>query len=119
MPASSGGLLPFLRLQARQALTTFSHTVRPPRDLVITWSIVIRSPPFRPQYWQVWASRLRMFFLLKAIVGRAGFRTYRCRRMTEGRRSAVEGERMTREVSSIRSAFPANRRITALRAVHT
>ena len=75
MPANSSGLFPFFRLQARQALTTFSHTVRPPRDLGITWSMVMRSPPFRPQYWQVWASRLRIFFLLKAMLGRAGFRT--------------------------------------------
>ena len=53
MPTSSGGLFPFRRLHARQALTTFSHTVRPPRDLGTTWSMVMRSPPLRPQYMQV------------------------------------------------------------------
>ena len=53
MPVSLRDLFPFFKLQDRQALTTFSQIVRPPSDLGMMWSMVIRSPPFRPQYWQV------------------------------------------------------------------
>ena len=35
---SSGGVWPFLKLQARQAVTVFVQASWPPRDLGITWS---------------------------------------------------------------------------------
>src|SRR5574341_1666115 len=118
-PTSSGRLLAFFRLHPRQALTTFSQTVRPPRDLGITWSMVMRSPPLRPQYWQVYPSRFRRFFLVNEMAGRTGRLMYRWRRITEGRTKAREGERNTRFPSSTRSAFPAKSRTNALRAPQT
>src|SRR3972149_1050284 len=118
-PTSSGRLLAFLKLHVRQALTTFSHTARPPRDLGTTWSMVMRSPPLRPQYWQVYPSRFRMFFLVNEMAGRTGRLMYRWRRITEGITKARGGGRNTRLPSSTRSAFPAKSRTNALRAPQT
>jgi len=48
MPAASGLRLPLRWLQARQADTTFCHTVKPPRELGVTCSISSAPWPKRP-----------------------------------------------------------------------
>jgi hypothetical protein len=53
-PASSGVLSPFFRLHDMQLVTIFNHSVFPPLDLGITWSIVrFFGENFFPQYWHV------------------------------------------------------------------
>ncbi len=64
---SRGNLLPLRRLQQAQAVTTFSHVVRPPRLRGITWSKVRSWVGKRsPQYWQLNASRRNTLNLVKA-----------------------------------------------------
>jgi len=67
MPLSRGSRLPLSKLQVEQAVTTFSHVVRPPRERGTTWSKV-RSWEGKssPQYWQVKRSRRKTLKRVKA-----------------------------------------------------
>ena len=80
------------------------------------WSTVNRSPR-RLQYWQVYPSRRRMFFLLKATRSRKGLRMNTASRITAGSANTREGERITRGDASTGSALPARSRVTARRAL--
>src|SRR2546428_13003891 len=71
IPVSSGSRFPFLRLQRRQAATTFVHVVSPPRERGRTWSTVRRSPR-RLQYWPGGAAPPGGFFFF--VTARAGGR---------------------------------------------
>ena len=64
---SRGKCEPLRRLQAPQAVTTFSHVVRPPRQRGMTWSKVRSGAGERsPQYWQEKASRRNTLNRVKA-----------------------------------------------------
>ena len=64
IPASRGVRPPLLRLQGAQAVTIFSHVVRPPRERGITWSKVRSSG--EPHYWQLNPSRRNRLKRVKA-----------------------------------------------------
>src|SRR2546426_6856324 len=73
IPTSSTRRLPFRKLQRRQAATTFTQVVSPPRERGTTWSTVSRSPR-RLQYWQGEAPPLPVFFFFEGP--RAGKRLW-------------------------------------------
>ena len=64
MCASLGVRPPLARLQGAQAVTMFSHVVRPPRERGMTWSNVSSSAEW--QYWQQKASRRKRLKRVKA-----------------------------------------------------
>src|SRR5690348_1212191 len=88
MPASLGVRPPLARLQGAQAVTMFSHVVRPPRERGITWSKV-RSSAER-QYWQEKASRRNR--LNRVNAGGRSWATYCLSDTTLGSRISKEGE---------------------------
>jgi len=63
MSHSLSNLLPFLLLHSKHAVTRLVQPLSPPLHLGWTWSIVKFFTFFvwRPQYWQVWLSRLKIF----------------------------------------------------------
>src|SRR2546428_461010 len=71
IPVSSGSRFPFLRLQRRQAATTFVHVVSPPRERGRTWSTVRRSPR-RLEYRHVLPARRGVVFFFDATRARDG-----------------------------------------------
>src|SRR3546814_12864611 len=75
MPLSLSRRLPFARLQSWQAVTTFSHEVRPPRERGTIWSKVRSSArKSSPQYWHSKESRRKTLNRVKA--GRRSRLTY-------------------------------------------
>src|SRR3546814_4613271 len=75
MPLSLSRRLPFTRLQSWQAVTTFSHEVRPPRERGTIWSKVRSSArKSSPQYWHSKESRRKTLNRVKA--GRRSRLTY-------------------------------------------
>src|SRR3546814_16944976 len=94
MPLSPSRRLPFTRLQSWQAVTTFSHEVRPPRERGTLWSKV-RSAAGRssPQYWHSQESRRNTLKRVKA--GRRSRLTYCFREITLGRFLTTQGEHTT------------------------
>ena len=76
-------LLPFLKLQGRQAATTLFQLVLPPRDLGITWSKVKSCDCLTaPQYWQENLSLKKTLNLVKT--GDFLFLTYSFKEITLG-----------------------------------
>src|SRR5689334_10766547 len=100
MPLSRGSRLPLRRLQLPQAVTTFSHVVRPPRERGTTWSKV-RSwlGNGSPQYWQVKLSRRNTLNRVKA--GRRAAWIYSFKEMTLGSRISKDGLRTTSSYSEM------------------
>src|SRR3546814_6455206 len=94
MPLAAGRRLPFTRLQSWQAVTTFSHEVRPPRERGTMWSKV-RSAAGRssPQYWHSKESRRNTLKRVKA--GRRSRLTYCFSEITLGSFISKLGERTT------------------------
>src|SRR5262249_18873254 len=92
MPASSGVRLALRLLHGFQAVTQFCHEVPPPRELGMTWSMVMFSQfSLTPQNWHFQPSRLNSTFLRK----RGGFHFLLTRfnsRIVAGTRMLVEGE---------------------------
>src|SRR3569833_427538 len=91
MPASRGVRPPFLRIQGAQAVTIFSHVVRPPLERGIMWSKV-RSEPVE-QYWQEKLSRRNRLKRVKA--GARSCSPYCFRETTLGSTISTEGELTT------------------------
>src|SRR3546814_40926 len=112
MPLSPSRRLPFTRLQSWQAVTTFSHEVRPPRERGTMWSKV-RSAAGRssPQYWHSKESRRNTLKRVKA--GRRSRLTYCFSEITLGSFISKLGERTT--VSYSDTMFTRSRK-TALMA---
>ena len=81
-PFSSGVRSPLALLHRTQQATRFSQVSRPPRLRGRTWSTVVAWPP---QYAQRCASRRSTPRRLTGTARPCGARTYRARRMTEGR----------------------------------
>src|SRR3546814_4173836 len=98
MPLAAGRRLPFTRLQSWQAVTTFSHEVRPPRERGTMWSKV-RSAAGRssPQYWHSKESRRNTLKRVKA--GRRSRLTYCFSEITLG--SFIRSEEHTSELQSL------------------
>src|SRR5215212_7227748 len=83
MAASSSRRFPFLWLHGAHAVTTFSHTDSPPRDLGTTWSSV-RRPDVVPQYAHRHPSRAKSARREILRWTARGTRTYATRRITCG-----------------------------------
>ena len=115
MPLSRGTRLPLRRLQGAQAVTIFSHCVRPPRERGMTWSKV-RSPvaPGTLQYWQVNLSRRNTLNRVKA--GRRFAGIYCLSEITLGSAISTDGERTLRSYSD--STITRSRKTALIASCH-